>query len=57
MKVVLEWDGNQQDLQNEIDKTGYDSDMSLVDSIIWVLDYGDDDTVIMHNNIKIKKEN
>lgn len=56
MKIVLEWDGDQRDLLAEVDKRGYGEDMELVDSIIWVLDYGDKDTTIMHNNIKITKE-
>lgn len=56
MKIVLEWDGDQRDLLTEVDKRGYGEDMELVDSIIWVLDYGDKDTTIMHNNIKITKE-
>lgn len=56
MKIVLEWDGDQRDLLTEVDKRGYGEDMELVDSIIWVLDYGDKDTTIMHNSIKITKE-
>lgn len=55
MKVILEWDGNQEDLMTETDDK-YGEDMTLEDSIIWLLDYGYETDTIMHNNIKIRKE-
>lgn len=55
MKVILEWSGDKEDLMAEVDDK-YGEDMTLEDSIMWLLDYGDTDTTIMHNNIKLRKE-
>ena len=55
MKVTLEWDGDKEQLMDEVDDK-FGEDMTLTDSIIWLLDYGDEHTTIMHNNIKIRKE-
>lgn len=55
MKVILEWNGDKEDLMAEADDK-YGEDMTLEDSIIWLLDYGCETDTIMHNNIKIRKE-
>lgn len=49
IKITLEWDGDKADLLKE------DSGMSLVDNIIWLLDYGSGDQGIKHNDIHITK--
>ena len=48
MKIILTWDGDKADLLNE------DNGMSLVDNIIYAVNYASLDTVVQHNNIKIK---
>lgn len=55
MKVVLEWDGDKEQLMDEVDNK-FGEDTTLADDIIWLLDYGDEYTTVMHNNIKIRKE-
>lgn len=54
MKLIIEWDGNQ-------DKLGMDDNFDLVDSIIYMMDYGEGDVVHdSHNGMKmtlIRKEN
>lgn len=46
MEIKLKWDGDRSDLED-------DQDMSLVDDIMWLLDYGDKGATIRHNNIEI----
>lgn len=55
MKVVLEWDGDKEQLMDEVDNK-FGEDTTLADDIIWLLDYGDEHTTVTHNNIKIRKE-
>lgn len=55
MKVVLEWDGDKEQLMDEVDNK-FGEDTTLADDIIWLLDYGDEYTTVTHNNIKIRKE-
>ena len=55
MKVILEWNGDREDLMDEVDNK-FGEDTTLVDDIMWLLDYGDEYTTIMHNNIKMRKE-
>jgi hypothetical protein len=55
MKVILEWNGDKEDLMAEVDDK-YGEDMTLEDSIIWLLDYGEDGGMVKHNNITIRKE-
>lgn len=54
MKLIIEWDGNQ-------DKLGMDDNFDLVDSIIYMMDYDEGDVVHdSHNGMKmtlIRKEN
>jgi len=54
MKLILEWDGDQ-------DKLGMDDNFDLVDSIIYMMDYDEGDVAHdSHNGIKmtlIRKEN
>ena len=49
MKVILEWDGDQKQLDD-------DQSFNLIDSIIWHLDYGEDEEVLYYNKIKITIE-
>lgn len=49
MKVILEWNGEREDLLKEQDG------MSLADNIVWLLDYGSGEQGITHNNIHITK--
>ena len=55
MKVILEWSGDREDLVDEVENK-FGEDTTLVDDIMWLLDYGDEYTTIMHNNIKMRKE-
>lgn len=55
MKVILEWNGDREDLMDEVDNK-FGEDTTLADDIMWLLDYGDEYTTIMHNNIKMRKE-
>lgn len=55
MKVILEWNGDRKDLMTEVDDK-YGEDMTLEDSIMWLLDYGEDGGMVKHNNITIRKE-
>jgi hypothetical protein len=55
MKVILEWNGDREDLMDEVDNK-FGEDTTLVDDIMWLLDYGDEYTTIMHNDIKMRKE-
>lgn len=55
MKVVLEWNGDKEQLMDEVDNK-FGEDTTLADDIIWLLDYGDEYTTVTHNNIKIRKE-
>ena len=56
MKITLEWDGDTRDLQTEIDEKGYGDDMEFIDRLIWLIDYGENHGTLMHNNIKMTKE-
>lgn len=56
MKIILEWDGDTRDLQTEIDEKGYGDDMEFIDSLIWLIDYGENHGTLMHNDIKMTKE-
>lgn len=38
MKLIIEWDGSQ-------DKLGFDDNFDLVDTIIYMIDYGEGDVV------------
>lgn len=53
MKLIIEWDGDQ-------DKLGMDDNFDLVDSIIYMMDYDEGDVVHdSHNGMKmtlIRKE-
>ena len=55
MRVILEWNGDREDLMDEVDNK-FGEDTTLADDIMWLLDYGDEYTTIMHNNIKMRKE-
>ena len=55
MRVILEWNGDREDLMDEVDNK-FGEDTTLADDIMWLLDYGDEYTTIMHNNIKMIKE-
>jgi hypothetical protein len=47
MKLIIEWDGDQ-------DKLGFDDNFDLVDSIIYMMDYGEGDVVHdSHNGMKM----
>lgn len=54
MKLIIEWDGDQ-------NKLGMDDNFDLVDSIIYMMDYDEGDVVHdSHNGMKmtlIRKEN
>lgn len=53
--ITLTYTGTGRELQ---DALGMDDNFYLVDSIIWLMDYGEDDgtNTTMHNNIEIKYE-
>lgn len=53
--ITLTYTGTKEALQ---DNLGMDDNFSLVDSIIWLMDYGEADGrhIAGHNNIEIKHE-
>ena len=55
VRVILEWDGKREDLYDEA-KNKFGEDTTLADDITWLLDYGDEYTTVLHNNIKITME-
>lgn len=51
IKLTLEFDGSILDFE---DNMGMDENFDLVDSLIWLCDYGTkEDPSVYHNNIKI----
>ncbi len=58
MKVILEFDGSEEDFERAFDST--DDQFNINDSIFWVIDYGVGDGTDLHRteygDIKIKVE-
>lgn len=58
MKVILEFDGSEEDFERAFDSM--DDQFNINDSIFWEIDYGDGEGASFHNtehgNIKITVE-